>query len=708
MPFHFCAALRVYSCLLILMLCGCTDQSDTPTDGSHHSPEVINPNYTGAMVDAKSQTVLVWGSDGAVQRSDDGVAWEFIATPTTAQLNKIRSHNNTFIAIGEQGTLLRSTDTGKLWAKISTDTTANLKALAYAHEHQRWFVVGTGGTLLRSDDDGLNWQKIVLGKGLDMLDIDAIFVSPKSQRLVVGGARGLFGLSDDGGANWQAMQLDLDTPLSGFYQFNDRLIATSAYGKLLVSQDDGNTWQLIETDGQAFFNHGTFDAEGNTFVLVSHNGKVLRTADNAETWQLINAPFHGVANYLASVRVDSTQKLLHAFGHYGTHLTSRDGGLTWTSQAQHSQTPFEDVIALADGKTYIAFGRGGLLATSGDRGDHWQNHQAQLDIYWRKALVSSRGTWLLAGELGYIVRSTNKGNTWQLLDIAYTNPMMPPTYRALIEEPQSNALIAAGPTGTIVRSTDDGESWQEVHYTPFDNAEAFTDLLIDTANQHLIAIEAEGRHYVSTDQGKSWIATPLETQRKFWHGSMLTREQSSVVLITGQAGVAARSPDGGKSWQALDTNTTADLFGSYADQHHQQLFLLGAGGTLLRSRDDGQSWQAITLPTQSDLRRMTMDPNTKALLAFGGDGTILRSSNAGDSWQAIESGTPQELRDAVVEPDTKNLLLTGRDGKVIRSTNGGVNWENLPTHTASHFRSLTVDPHTGAVLAVGERIVRID
>lgn len=696
------------SFLLLFVLCGCAEKSSPPEEVVHYQPEVINPNYTGAMVDPNSQAILVWGSDGVIQRSTDTRTWEFVGTPTTAQLNHIVSGGDALVAVGEQGTVLRSVDQGKTWNRILADTAANLKALSYSGVHRRWFAVGTGGTLLRSDDDGQRWQKIALGKGLAMLDIEAIFVSPKSQRLFIGGSRGLFGFSDDGGVNWQVMQLDLDTPLSGFYAFNDVLVATSAYGNLLVSRDEGSNWQLIETDGQAFFNDGVFDGAANVFLLASHNGKILRTADNAETWQLIDAPFHGAANYLGNVVIDKQKNVLRAFGHYGTHLISRDAGLTWESQTQHTQTPFEDVLVLEDEKSYVAFGGGGLLATSKDRGDHWQNHRMQLDIYWRNALVSSQGTWLVAGELGYMLRSIDQGKSWQLVNIAYTDPMTPPTYRALIEEPQSNALIAAGPTGTIVRSTDDGVSWTEVHYTPFNVAEAFTDLLMDSTHHQLIAIEADGRHYLSKDQGKTWVASPITTQRKFWHGSVLTRTQESVVLITGQAGVAARSLDGGQTWQAIDTNTSADLFGSYADQHHQQLFLLGAGGTLLRSRDDGQSWQPIALSTNSDLRRMTMDPNTKALMAFGGDGTLLRSSNAGDSWQAMDSGTTQELRDAVVEPDTKNLLLTGRDGKVIRSTNGGISWETLPTHTASHFRSLTTDPKTGAMLAVGERIVRID
>lgn len=706
MPFTSSAFIRLCFWLLIFAIYGCSEKSAVPDQVIQYTPEVINPDYTGALIEPQTGAIFVWGSDGVIRRSMDGAAWDFIATGTTTTLNKIRGNSDTLIAVGEQGTVLHSANQGRAWQNISVDTAANLKSLDYSAKHQRWFAAGTEGTLLRSDD-GVQWQKIVLGRGLDMLDIEAFFVSPETQRLLIGGSRGLYGFSDDGGDSWQVMQLDLDTPLSHFYHFNKILIATSAYGKILISRDDGDSWQLIETDGQAFFNSGVFDTEHNVFVLVSHNGKVLRTADNAATWQLIDAPFHGIANYLSSVTFDEHQKSLMAFGHYGTHLVSRDGGLSWASQPKLASTPFEDVVILPDAQTYLGFGRGGLLATSKNRGVQWQNHQAPLDVYWRIATVSSRGTWLLAGELGYMLRSTDQGKQWQLLDMPYTNPMTPPTFRAMIEEPQSTALIAAGPTGTIVRSTDDGATWKEVHYTAFDEGEAFTDLLIDAVHQHIIAVEADGRHYFSKDQGATWTPSRINTDRKFWHGSVLNYDERSVILLTGQAGVAALSRDGGESWQSINTNTHADLFGSFADPVRHQLFLAGAQGTLLRSQNDGNSWQNITLPTQSDLRRMTIDPKTNALLVFGGDGVILRSDNKGDTWQQIESSTTQELREATVEPGTRNLLVTGRDGKIIRSQDGGLTWAALPTHTASHFRSMTVDPNHGALIAVGERIVKL-
>ena len=66
--------LRV-SFLLVFILFGCSEKSASPEKVVHYQPEVINPNYTGAMVEPTSQAMLVWGSDGVIQRSTDARTW---------------------------------------------------------------------------------------------------------------------------------------------------------------------------------------------------------------------------------------------------------------------------------------------------------------------------------------------------------------------------------------------------------------------------------------------------------------------------------------------------------------------------------------------------------------------------------------------------------------------------------------------------------
>ena len=40
-----------------------------------YSAQVINPELTGGLLVGGSRVLLVWGSDGTILRSEDGVRW---------------------------------------------------------------------------------------------------------------------------------------------------------------------------------------------------------------------------------------------------------------------------------------------------------------------------------------------------------------------------------------------------------------------------------------------------------------------------------------------------------------------------------------------------------------------------------------------------------------------------------------------------------
>ena len=98
---------------------------------------------------------------------------------------------------------------------------------------------------------------------------------------------------------------------------------------------------------------------------------------------------------------------------------------------------------------------------------------------------------------------------------------------------------------------------------------------------------------VSNDDGVSWQVSsiPIPQERfPIWQGTV--SERGGVMLVAGEAGVAARSTDGARQWSLIDTGTRQDLYGSFANEATGTLFLMGAKGTLLRSTDLGISWLA--------------------------------------------------------------------------------------------------------------------
>ena len=64
--------------------------------------------------------------------------------------------NNTFVAVGEKGTVRTSSDNGTSWDNGTYGTTRNLKEIAYGD--QAFVTVGDYGTILYSSDNGATWD----------------------------------------------------------------------------------------------------------------------------------------------------------------------------------------------------------------------------------------------------------------------------------------------------------------------------------------------------------------------------------------------------------------------------------------------------------------------------------------------------------------------------------------------------------------------
>lgn len=696
-------------CLLLACLLACDERHSAVSSVSPVAARTLNPDYTGSLYDAVAQRYWLWGSQSSLRWSENGHNWITIETSHASSIQSVASDEKNGIMIALAGyTLLRSNDAGSHWQPVSYAARPtslaqhNFKKVIFLAEFSLWCVLGEKGRFLLSRDHGATWEAISLGPQLAGVALETIGLTADRKRLLLGGEAGLFGYSDDAGESWQLLPLAMDTPITQFYPVGERIVATSTGGKFLISTDRGLSWENFESDGQAYFTDGIYLAETDALLLITHNGKLLRGTQHASQWQMIGLPYNGSLQYLSRVFMQS-DKTLQLVGHGGAHFISHDGGNEWL--AQTSNITFENIQQNKSGDKWIAYGRGGLLAHKVNNDKQWNTIFPQADVYWRNGLVTTQGSWILAGELGLILRSTNKGADWQQVFVNYSDPNTPPTFRALIQEPLQQALIAAGPTGTIIRSQDDGLSWQTVYYSIFAEGEAFTELLIEPNTRHLVAIEAWGRHRLSRDGGNTWQAVATKNQHEFWSGAVLDRNGTSVMIMAGQAGAVARSDDAGLTWNVITAADNVDWFGGYADSRDQQLFLLGAKGKLNRSHDGGKSWQPLMTGVATDLRRMLAHSPTGNLLAFGAEGVILLSQDQGANWQQVNAGVSGELRDGKIDTDGR-IFLVGEEGALISSIDGGFSWITESTNTRAHFRSLLVDKNK--ILPIGQRITLIE
>lgn len=691
---------------ILAVSAGHADSSLTLSDSkpaTAYAAQVLNPDLAGALRVPGSRTLIAWGTDGTILRSEDSRPWKHAKTPSHEDLARAAADakGHTLIAVGSGAAILRSQDAGQQWARaVMEPVDCDLKTVTFDPKRSAWIAAGTRGCILRSLDNGQTWQRVATQL---QLTFHALMFDERTGKLLIGADDGVTGTSSDGGATWNLVWIDMPdplTPVAGFHRFGSVLLARSALGRFLLSHDDAESWDVMQSDSRAFFTDAASDPERNVIVMIGHDGTILRSADGGKSWSSQLLAPQGRASYLSAILHDARRKALVVVGHGGVVSSSSDG-TRWDHHSAGIRMRIDGLAHDADGGL-VAVGSGGALARSGDGGRRWTLARDGFDGYLREAAAApGSDAFVATGQLGQLLYFA-QGAQWHRIEFSYPQEATPPDLRVLI--PVGDRLLAAGPPGALLRSDQRGDRWTLQHWTRLEDGQAFPAVIADRRRNTLVAIEARGGMQMSRDGGANWQRTDVAVgSGELWQGAAL--ESTGAMIAVGKAGTLARSVDSGSRWALAKSGTDHDLFGAFSDEDNKALFAVGAAGTLLRSTDGGASWTAMVSGTQSPLRRMMRDPRSGALVCFGGDGVILRSTDAGLTWRAVHSGTTLELRKAIVESVSGDLMIAGRGGTVVRSRDGGSTWERLATHTTRHFTSIAAN-RNGDLIAVGERIVR--
>lgn len=245
------------------------------------------------------------------------------------------------------------------------------------------------------------------------------------------------------------------------------------------------------------------------------------------------------------------------------------------------------------GDRIVAVGAHGNIVYSDDRGDHWQQaEQVPTQVLLTSvSFADDRHGWA-AGHDSLILRTTDGGVNWE---IVYENRIPDSDVpKPILDLYFSDALhgMAVGAFSFLLTTTDGGLHWQEV------DTDALGDLL-----------SAAGRE----PEPNLNAITPL----------------GDGFLIVGELGTLAHyrparasDPDSAATWRLVDSPYGGSYFGVEASVP-DDLVIYGLRGHCYRSRDSGQTWQAVTTDTTANLYGMLRLDNGD-LIAVGAGGFILR------------------------------------------------------------------------------------
>src|SRR4029453_14609135 len=254
-----------------------------------------------------------------------------------------------------------------------------------------------------------------------------------------------------------------------------------------------------------------------------------------------------------------------------------------------------------------------------------------------------------------IARSTDNGNTWQIVPSIISN-----AGESIVSD---NAIIVAE-DNFIWRSTDDGGSWDVVEQFALTGIGSFA-----KAGTKLFGAARTGIQ-TSREKGASWNFEP------FSNGAYSFSAVGSTIYL-GSNNKVFKSTDLGATW--IDMSTGLGKGGIQALLYDGATLFAGTpadAAGMYRSTNGGQSWDpaAAGLPIASEIR---------SLIAFGpyvfagmqGNG-IWRSSDHGDTWSKTDVNNALLAHALVLAFCVKdNNLFAGAINGIYKSTDGGATFQ---------------------------------
>ncbi len=238
----------------------------------------------------------------------------------------------------------------------------------------------------------------------------------------------------------------------------------------------------------------------------------------------------------------------------------------------------------------------------------------------------NKDTGWAVGDLGAIIKTTDGGSTWNVIETNTTSPILK------VRSCNGQVVIASGYDGLILRSTDGGETFNQVPSGVGDGfdlwgLEMITDMIGWACGATALL--------KTTDSGENWqiVNTPGYTGNLWWIDFMT--EDYGFIAADGKV---LRTTDGGNNWEIIQAGDDAPL---YCINIVDSLYIAAAGyggtnypGKNIYSSDGGYTWingGFLTTEEVNDIKFINRDTGYVVM------NTILaqKTTNRGQNWTPL-------------------------------------------------------------------------
>ena len=264
------------------------------------------------------------------------------------------------------------------------------------------------------------------------------------------------------------------------------LIAVGDKGHILLSSD-GIDWQQQSNPANSALNRVYFLDEQRGWA-VGHDSVILNTIDGGKNWAIQNYQPEKERPLFDVVFFDQHHGI--AVGAYGVFYRTKDAGKTWVEE-------FHLELVNSDDQEY-------LQELKVEDEEFYLEEIASILPHFNR-ILSVGNELYLAGEIGMLAKSSDQGQTWQLLDEIYMGSFFD------IAQIDQQQLLVVGLRGNMFSSTDGGAQWQ---HQDTDTTALLNDIVVTEqghvyvlANAGVILSSANGTDFTLSTQpdGKALI-----------------------------------------------------------------------------------------------------------------------------------------------------------------------------------------------------------
>jgi len=465
-------------------------------------------------------------------------------------------------------TLIKTEDGGSSWTEIQTNTPLAMRAVHFV-DIDTGIVIGDEGIILRTTDSGNSWdiRKIdnYIGNGwLDVFNLDAITFTDKQTGWIIGA--GYYGnqiyKTTDCGRSWQwnefIIQPKVYSGLSDICFINKNCgVITGDLGAFLKTTDGGTTWQyqnLSEKyqkwEYQYFYSTFFTDSLTGWIVGGSNNAFILKTTDGGENWIEAANNDSEMMHRFYKIRFSDTlaDNSGWIIGQFGMIYRTIDTGDTWTSQREKRYN-FNSVY-FTDLNTGWVVGDSGVILSTIDGGENWiKQFNSDSIILSSVYAIDSQNVFavgsILKGYLpsymgnGVILKTNNGGQLWikQSFDTLQA-------FGSIVFVDDSTGWIMVT-SGTLLKTIDKGNTWE-----PFSTVSGTLFYEMQFINRDIGWIsDIDSDHLLkTTDGGKNWSPQFIDSTFNIYSFNFINTNTGWAVGTQNGYNNVFKTTDGGMEW----------------------------------------------------------------------------------------------------------------------------------------------------------------